>query len=756
MKKQMFILVICALILLSVFPVAAFMDVETSVFYSQAVDTLAELGVIAGYPDGSFHPDEPLTRAQFAKMVIVMTGNEESALSKTTEVFTDVLSSHWGIGYINEAAQQGLITGYPDGSFGPEEKLTYAQALTIVIRMLGYSAEEVGTNWPFDYINKAAELGLTKALSMQNNDIVTRGVAAYILDASLTAKTGNGSQLSSFTKVEDVVLYGSRENNAAIRSNEVLTTGGTFKRGAINAEEYLGKTVTLRVNDDREIKMVSVTSKEADSVVLSAAYQDEILTADGRYISIDKQKTVYYEGAPSTYAAVYASLLQGSTLDIYDDYIFVAKNALLGPVTVTGDYTQLVSHFGDLTRASVTIDGDAAELSDIRKFDVAYYNEVTGRLYVYTTRVTGFYEKALPSKDHLQSVTVSGVTYDKLTLQAKTKLDDSDGAFKINDRVTLLFGNDGSVVDVVDENGRTLYDMGVILKAYTQTSKDSETAGKEEYYAELMLGSGQTVTYKTDKSYQDTDRVQYTGAFVYISEATKETVSLVRAADNALAGSFDKSVPSYAGHDLQQNYSILECLYSEKYDEAIVQKVNLSDITQASLTSSQILHIEYANDMEDIALIYLKDVTYDGFTFGILNKVRKDENANYVYELKSPDGTTTYSGNAGWGYAQGEAVMVMIKNGRIKTIRGLNDVEVGTEIQSYTTSKIKINDTVYKLGNSAAVIYKKTGEANWNVTTLEDASDRIADGEWAVGQIVLYSDKKTEGKIRVIRVTLKG
>ncbi len=756
MTKKLFMLSLCVFVFFSFVPGLAFSDIDETSPYAKAIDNLTSLGVITGYPDGRFVPKDPLTRAQFAKMIIVMTGNEESALSKTTEVFTDVPASHWGIGYINEAAEKELITGYPDGRFGPEEYLTYAQALTIAVRMLGYSTEEVGTNWPFDYINKANELGLTKQLHFQNNVTITRDVAAYILDASLTAKSGSGSPLANFKKIEDVVLYGTSETSASIKSNEVVTTGGIFKRGTIHAENYLGKTVTLRVNAEGEIKMISVTSEDPDSLVLLSAYQEEMSTDDGRRIAVDKQKPVYYEGEKTTYAAIYANILPGSKIDIYNDYIFVEKNSLLGPLTVTGGSTELTNYFGDLTHALITIDGEEAALADIKKFDVAYYNEVTNRLYVYTTRVTGFYEKALPSKDNLQSVTVSGVSYSNLSLQAKTRLDDSEGSFKINDRVTLLFGNDGSVVDVVDENGRTLYDMGVVLRTYSKTSTESDTIGKEEYYAELMLGSGRTVVYKTDKSYQDTDRLQYTGAFVYISGEKDGTVSLKRALDNALEGSFDKSVPAYAGHDLQQNYSILECLYEEKYDEAIVQKVNLSEITQASLSADQVLHVEYANDMGDIALLYLRDVTYDGYTFGVLNKATKDENANYVYELKSSEGTVVYTGNAGWNFAAGEAVMAMTKGGKIKTIRSLKAVENGIEIQSYTASKIKINQTAYKLGEGASVVYKKIGESNWNVTTLDDFSNHLDSGDWEINQITLYSDKQTDGKIRVIKVTLKG
>lgn len=751
MIKKLVTLLLCMTVIAALPVMAA----DTADF-KEAIENLSSLGIMTGYPDGSFGEKNPLTRAQFAKIVVVMTGNEEAALTKMTEVFTDVPSDHWAIGYVNEAAELGIITGYPDGSFAPEENISYAQAITIVVRMLGYSAQEVGTNWPSDYINKASELGLTKKLSFTNSQILDRETAAYILNNSLSAKEGTGNNVNSLKKVEDIVIYGVNKNNSSVATDEVVTSGGTYKKGGADVEKYLGKKVTVRVNSDNEITMITDSGDKSSSYTVTGAYSDKVKTSEAGYVSIEGNTTVYYKGVKSTYEAVYKALVSGSRMYVYSDYVYIDENKLEGPFTVTGDSSQIYSYFDLESSPEVTIDGEEALISDIERYDVVYYNSATNRLYVYTDKVTGVYEKASPSKDNLTSVTLSGVVYDNIGPAAKAKLDDTQGAFKLNDRVTLLFGNDGSVVDAVDINGKTLSDMGVVLNTYSETSKETDTLGKNEYYAEIMLATGQTVSLKTDKDYSDKDNSQYTGKFVYITYTKSGAASLSLASENGFGGEFDKSVPSYGGYDFRANYTILERVYSEKYKEAVVRKISLSDITQTSLKAAQVIHVEYANEMGDIAVLYIENVTYSGYTFGILSEASHDTEANYSYEIKSSSGTSRYSGTAGWTYVKGEAVMAMIDNGKIKSMKSLTELESSSEIENYTDNKIMMDGKIYRMDEDVTVVYKKISKSEWNVTTLDDLSESIKDGSFNVNTITLYADdRRDDAKVRVIKVTLK-
>ena len=111
-----------------------FSDVSVDKWYNNAVSTLCNMGVIGGYADGTFRPDAPISRAEFAKIAVSFTQNNGSAVYN---YFTDVKTTDWFAPYVTAAKDAGRIEGYSDGSFKPESKITRAEACAIVNRTLG-------------------------------------------------------------------------------------------------------------------------------------------------------------------------------------------------------------------------------------------------------------------------------------------------------------------------------------------------------------------------------------------------------------------------------------------------------------------------------------------------------------------------------------------------------------------------------------------------------------------------------------------
>lgn len=106
-------------------------------WYTEAVSTMAGLGVIRGYDDGTFKANKEITRAEFVSMVV----NCDTILDGPV-MFSDVSNNHWAASYIATATAKGWINGFPDGSFRPDEKITRAQAVTVINNMLGRSPDE--------------------------------------------------------------------------------------------------------------------------------------------------------------------------------------------------------------------------------------------------------------------------------------------------------------------------------------------------------------------------------------------------------------------------------------------------------------------------------------------------------------------------------------------------------------------------------------------------------------------------------------
>ena len=119
---------------------------------------LVDKKIVDGYDDGLFHPDWNITRAQFAKMMLIATNNHADmpAYSNTTS-FTDT-GKHWAHDYIEIAASKGFINGYPDGTFKPDANVSYVEAAAIFCRMRNISV--TGTNWPYNYIQQAKLVNL--------------------------------------------------------------------------------------------------------------------------------------------------------------------------------------------------------------------------------------------------------------------------------------------------------------------------------------------------------------------------------------------------------------------------------------------------------------------------------------------------------------------------------------------------------------------------------------------------------------------
>lgn len=159
-----------------------------------AVESLRLLGVLDGYGDGTFRPGTVLTRAQFCKMAVyAMNGSNELGRYRTVTVFSDVKPSYWAAPYINMAAKgKNIISGYADGKFHPDRTVTVGQAVTILLRMLGYKDEDVGGVWPDSYMAEAALIGLTDGVSGTGNEGLTRGQAAKLFLNLLRADQKEG------------------------------------------------------------------------------------------------------------------------------------------------------------------------------------------------------------------------------------------------------------------------------------------------------------------------------------------------------------------------------------------------------------------------------------------------------------------------------------------------------------------------------------------------------------------------------------
>lgn len=108
-----------------------FSDVAADDWYCSSVSTLNKMGIVAGYPDGTFRPNAPITRAEFAAIATRFDNNGD----KTPVDFNDI-AGHWAEGEITIAANHGWVTGYGDSTFRPQNQITRAETMSLVNRVL--------------------------------------------------------------------------------------------------------------------------------------------------------------------------------------------------------------------------------------------------------------------------------------------------------------------------------------------------------------------------------------------------------------------------------------------------------------------------------------------------------------------------------------------------------------------------------------------------------------------------------------------
>lgn len=169
--------------------------------WQEYLDELTKYGLFEGDANGDFTPYKNITRAEMAK--VLCKALRISPDSCNTQMFSDVDSSHWAFGYINALATAKIVAGNDDGNFSPDREATYAETVKMLVAAMGYApqAESLG-DYPYGYIEKANQLGLTKdidtALDLPLPRYIVFTLMYNALDVPFLVQTGFGENAAEF------------------------------------------------------------------------------------------------------------------------------------------------------------------------------------------------------------------------------------------------------------------------------------------------------------------------------------------------------------------------------------------------------------------------------------------------------------------------------------------------------------------------------------------------------------------------------
>lgn len=168
-------ILICPAMAASVFP-----DVDEYVYYAEAVEFVNDAGIMCGDDKGNFNPNKTVTRAEMATIVCRMLDETENLTISNT--FSDVPNTHWANKYITKAAEFSIVSGYGNGKFGPNDPVTYEQAVTMVVRAVGRTGQiQVPTNYPDGFLQTALDNDWLDGISSEKGEFLSRADIAVLI-----------------------------------------------------------------------------------------------------------------------------------------------------------------------------------------------------------------------------------------------------------------------------------------------------------------------------------------------------------------------------------------------------------------------------------------------------------------------------------------------------------------------------------------------------------------------------------------------
>jgi len=277
--KKLVSLLIALCFVFSLVPMAAASTAPAPHPADGATARLNALGIVEGYPDGTFGLNRDITRAEFAKIAVSLVGMKDGAdmLRATPSQFSDVRTDVWYTGWINMASGLGLIKGDPAGTFRPNDRITNGEVVTILLRALGYNDNLPGA-WPVNYLARAARLE------------ITLGVPA---DARAAAVRGNVFIMASRTLDATVVKY-DRDTNTfeeEVKDNKDVTLLAKKFRGDVVEDKIV---VGWRKAGDRyEIEVVTLDTRATTTIdTIATSGTDRIANNQVKWMTLAKDATI--------------------------------------------------------------------------------------------------------------------------------------------------------------------------------------------------------------------------------------------------------------------------------------------------------------------------------------------------------------------------------------------------------------------------------------------------------------------------------
>lgn len=782
---------------------SSFTDISDPVM-ADAAEVLRLLDVVSGTGSGAFNPGGTLTRAEFCKMTIEIMGcGDQEPAQRGRTLYTDVSSTHWARGYVNLAStitlngesteEKGgtrLIMGVGDGTFQPDRSITYGEAVAILMRVLGYGNGDVasGYRWYDGYVALAQTSGLAEGLNLAGDSTLTRGQAVLLFYNLLFTKS-KGSDAIYLTQLkgevkQDLIILSTDAKAADGTSGSVLTSDGTFKTDHAPFSASLNGTRADLVLDG-EGKLLAILPDEASTfrsvTIMGTPEANGFTVVGGETVTVRLTTPVYQnDGTKTTYEEIWAKQLRtgtslvlcysGSgkldyiyqrtgTAEIDDENVMVAKNAPNGKVN---PFYKLTQGSGDY---QIFKNGIPADLTDLRQYDVATWDEASRTLFVSDLRLSGYYESAYPNSAAPARISVMGEEFEVLPSAIQDL-----STFKVGDRMTLLLTVSGQVAGAVSTDVAKSNIVGI--------------AKMDGQKATVTLLDG-TIEVSGTTNYSEMSAAKYNGRLVTVSSYKRGQLTLTQLQGRGASDPLDLVENTLGKKELSPGLR-----FFEQVGNGDLSEIERSDIALATIPANKITYVGY-DWAGRVDKVVLDDVTGDSYQYGMIYYQPAG-----LYEVEgtgSDDGADSNSDKVHTEYRNG---VISVKNGGgetkcvvgtvegaqsgrmggiarsldristgsvgsgsltpgdyrlagympLKSMTGLHRTQFDLDSMTMTT-----NELVLPISKNVQIYYEEQGE--W-YTDKAGSTDQLEKALTYTGTLTVYYDRTPEegGKVRILVV----
>lgn len=743
---------------------ADFPDVKNTK-YEEAVDLLTAYEIIEGFPDGTFRPEELVTRAQMAKMLTVALGYKYVS-EDLTSFFTD-MSGHWAEQYVQIMSTLDIIIGYLDGSFKPDNNITYSEAVTMIVRALGYTDMSLPGEWPYDYYVKAGELGIVDGINI-SADNATRGDIAIMISNAL-----NNKMIEVTEKLENKETNKTLLNKIGRKETEQVTFDYFAEESLINIEPYLFNLADVYYNIKDQIVFIGnvQTVTFSGTVTYKSGYNIFVTDEGGNRSVFNSYKSpIYYNGAKGKVS----SLLNANVSVIYDkngdtgnslgiiakeitDVMYVNKNDLY-----VKDNTKFIDKYLPLTEEgypnydNIIVTGAANSIFDIQEKDVLYfyetdeYNSSKSKITIDVIR-DKIYGKITEIKhfETTKGYIINGEAYFpgdyyiteepiNLGYEVEAILDKDGKLVKFN---ILNYYNEpqtyGLVVGIengIKEYGAENYIKLPQIKILNESGKFNIYEIEENSKILSKYDGFSSTELRVDLAPKDIIKfnIESNGKIRLIEKAETKNIS---GAFNYTSGLVQNSIITNDTFIFYQKDDVYELLSKDQLDEFI---------SGYGVTN-------YKNQFDAIFLENGIKNTYSGFIYGILNEVSQVLDSEgkivekvYLYTEDDAYYTSSNLEKSLQDYTN-KFVKLSMNKGKIELVEEVKGEIDITQVETIYKNLPKIDGTYYEpAGNAIVYICTLDEEGNINGAkkgTVEDVK---------IGTYVQFFEQKNDGPIDYI------